>query len=138
LFGAGEALRFKFSGRFFVFVSKTYRNGQFLCWTFCWTFYWTGFIGLDEGSSLRPVRRAARRILTNCNSRPLFRSPYFVLNRRIAYVATAMRSPSGATAMIEAPSGDDLVTPVAINRPPETSPSHNSPSSVLLKKIGPL
>jgi hypothetical protein len=49
--GAGEALRFKFYDRFFVFVSKAYRNGQFLCWTF----YWTRFIGADEGFKRFPA-----------------------------------------------------------------------------------
>jgi hypothetical protein len=48
-FGAGEALRLEIFNRFFVFVSKAYRNDQFLGWTFCWTFYWTRFIGADEG-----------------------------------------------------------------------------------------
>jgi hypothetical protein len=37
--------------------------------------------------------------------------------------------------MIGPPSGDDLVIPVTMRRPPETSPSHKTPSSVLLKKI---
>ena|SRR3984885_10633918 len=54
---------------FFVFVSGSYEQRQFLRWTFCWTFYWTRlsargrgfkrFTAADEAARVRSVSREA-------------------------------------------------------------------------------